>query len=422
MGYKESQFNQIIECEGHNYIYNSATKATILKYTENNLLDIFNAADSEKQQIMRDYGFVVSDEVDEISEQKYIYYKHFFNSDTLGIVLVPSMACNFSCPYCFEEPFREVRSDTTYFSTLYKYAEKEFSKYRHVSISLFGGEPLLFFEEMSAFLRFIKEDSEKKGYSLVTSIVTNGSLLTDEKMQELIELNCDSIQITLDGSKRTHDNLRKFRDGTPSFDHLINIINNVVGKSFDQYKGDFVVRFNIFNNTACEIENTLDLINPEIRGKIYVFFRNIYNTSCFKTENNCGVQIYKELIPIAKKMGFKVMYNKYVGRSCEACSDSNFAYITPDLTMWKCLNAKASNTDVGKIGKILNDGTVEYYGKNIAEWYKAADCFEDDKCRSCSKLPDCWGGCIAQNIVNKKRLCTDFNISSLPFIYRERTW
>lgn len=30
-------------------------------------------------------------------------------------------------------------------------------------------------------------------------------------------------------------------------------------------------------------------------------------------------------------MGFKIMKNRYRFRSCEACSDENFIYVTPDL-------------------------------------------------------------------------------------------
>ena len=52
-------------------------------------------------------------------------------------------------------------------------------------------------------------------------------------------------------------------------------------------------------------------------------------------------------------------------------------------------------------------------------WNKLANCFSNSKCRECKLLPDCYGGCILYYAKNKERLCKEFSMSSLPYLYED---
>lgn len=70
--------------------------------------------------------------------------------------------------------------------------------------------------------------SDKYNFIFGTSITTNGTLINKKILDKLVNYNCKTIQITLDGSKETHDTTRKFKNGLGSFDKLVNIINEVI--------------------------------------------------------------------------------------------------------------------------------------------------------------------------------------------------
>ena len=422
--FKQSRFNSSVIIGGKIIVYNSMTKAFLHiknEYAIEQVVCDINSGDCEAyaHKSLIDNGFIVEAEKDELAELKYIFNKGYFNDDTLSIALMPSMACNFACPYCFEEPYRDSKINPAYFPTLKKYAEKNFRYYNHVDVNMFGGEPLLFFEEMQNYLEYVAELSQKYCFAYSCSIITNGSLLTNHIMEALKLHKCNSMQITIDGCKRTHDQTRNFRDGRPSFDHLLSIINNVVGPYLHEMGMNFTLRFNLLNNSIEEVKDSLLLVEPQYRDKISVFFRNVYDTSCFEGNNSNSVNDYSDLLAFAEAQGFKIMYNQYFARSCEACSDANFGYITSDLAFWKCLNAKDCKENFGKIGQILEDGTIRFDAARLVEWYTAANCFDNEKCLQCSQLPDCLGGCIAHSVANqgKCRVCSEFNLTSLPFLY-----
>ncbi len=223
------------------------------------------------------------------------------------------------------------------------------------------------------------------------------------------------IQITIDGGAETHDKYRCFKNGTPSFGLLLNVINNVIGPRLEDSKISFILRINLNNNELSEIEHTLSLIKNEFRKSISIFFRAVYNTENYIERNSNNPNEYEEYIKMAIRMGYQTMKSQYFCRSCEACSDENFFYLNPDLSVWKCINSTSEQK--GKIGHIDTTGLLKINGDKVLKWYQAANCFSDPKCIECALLPDCLGGCILHKVVQGKRLCSPFDLVSLPHIY-----
>lgn len=80
-----------------------------------------------------------------------------------------------------------------------------------------GGEPLLrpdLFQVMAHACNL----------GFVWGITTNGTLLTDKNIQQMVDTNCKTLSISLDGLKETHDDLR----GHVCFDEVIAGIKKLV--------------------------------------------------------------------------------------------------------------------------------------------------------------------------------------------------
>lgn len=80
-------------------------------------------------------------------------------------------------------------------------------KERTIELTWFGGEPLLCYDKIVKLNDLLISNN----VSFTTSIITNGTLFTDDKIKLLNQLNIQQIQITLDGEQENHDKKRFFR-------------------------------------------------------------------------------------------------------------------------------------------------------------------------------------------------------------------
>jgi radical SAM protein with 4Fe4S-binding SPASM domain len=69
-------------------------------------------------------------------------------------------------------------------------------------ISISGGEPLM----RKDLLKILEYASKKE---IITAILTNGTLLTAKKASEIYDAGVRRLQISIDGKKETHNNIRK---------------------------------------------------------------------------------------------------------------------------------------------------------------------------------------------------------------------
>ena len=417
-----SKYNIITPNSNGTYLlYNSISKASVEIDNDfkQKYLDVENISALEKSDydFLVENNFIIDETRDETKELEYMFNANYFSKDPLNIVLVPTLKCNFSCPYCFEKVVCDKYNNPKYFETLKEYAKKQFHHHSLVQISLFGGEPLIYEKQALEFLEFAKQDSLKYGYDLKTSIVTNGSLLNEYNLSKLIEYGLFSLQITLDGGEKSHNTTRCFKDGKPSFDILIEKIKMVVRMTKDVPDFLFNLRINLNNNSEKDLEEVLDRFTEEERAHMRLLIRVIYNTDKYQGQNQNNLDDLKKYYDIALNKGANLVKNSYFYQVCEACADARFFYLMPDMTMWKCINDL--NFEKAKVGKIEDDGSVSINFENIINWYDMANCFKDEKCLKCKKLPDCFGGCVLHKAKKGDRSCKTFDMACLPYCMKK---
>lgn len=103
--------------------------------------------------------------------------------DFLQLYILPNFKCNFSCSYCFSANGRatEEVKEGDLLATLDFFINRDRINTDALSISyLGGGEPTLSWEIVKSGLEYAAKLAEKYDIKLYTTIVTNGSKLTDE--------------------------------------------------------------------------------------------------------------------------------------------------------------------------------------------------------------------------------------------------
>lgn len=161
-------------------------------------------------------SFVVAASLDEIE-----VVRRRFDADetdgTLRLTILPTLACNLSCTYCYQKSrspgmSRETQADVV------AWAERLMKSraYRAVAVDWYGGEPLLARRRLEALSTQLIRLADEAGMEYRASLVTNGTLVGKD-IGEFIDRNrIKDAQVTLDGLPGHHDARRPFSNGKPS--------------------------------------------------------------------------------------------------------------------------------------------------------------------------------------------------------------
>ncbi|HHV79167.1 MAG TPA: thioether cross-link-forming SCIFF peptide maturase [Firmicutes bacterium] len=127
-------------------------------------------------------------------------------------------ACNMNCAYCFA-------SAGTYRAPAImplEVAERavdfliEGWPGKRCEIDFFGGEPLLAWDTMVHTIVYAEERAARRGKRIRFTCTTNGTLLTEEKLQ-FFDDHRVALVVSLDGRPEVHDALRCLREGGGSY-------------------------------------------------------------------------------------------------------------------------------------------------------------------------------------------------------------
>lgn len=139
------------------------------------------------------------------------------------LTLVVAQTCNLRCRYCyavganFADEGRRMPLDVAQQAIRFLCARS--GRRRHLTVTLFGGEPLTNFPVIEAVVPWAHEECRKHRKTIHFCISTNGTLLSDQVIDFLIREKL-SILVSLDGPKDIHDAFRPMADGRGSFEVL----------------------------------------------------------------------------------------------------------------------------------------------------------------------------------------------------------
>jgi len=191
---------------------------------------------------------IISDDLNELDILKLRNHRDVFINNVYGLILNPTMDCNFKCWYCYETKIAGMMSDEIQ-NRIIKHVKTLFDKniISGLSLSWFGGEPLMCFNQLvypisNKMIEICKEHN----LPFNNAITTNGYLIEKSMIEKLKEIKLNSYQITLDGTKDRHDKSRILKNGNPTYDKIIQNINLLCHEIEDvaillriNYKGHF---------------------------------------------------------------------------------------------------------------------------------------------------------------------------------------
>lgn len=373
--------------------------------------------------------FLVDDGFDELEYVRHKVREARYADQELKLVVAPTMGCDFSCHYCFEDKAPTVLSRQDQRRIL-EYVASRIPGRRALGVQWFGGEPLLAIDVMESLSRGFMALAEAANATYGATLVSNGAHLTKDVAERLAALGVRSVQVTLDGDRRLHEQTRNDHTGGSSYDALLE--NVVAAREFLEVR----VRVHVAPFSIDRIQDLLDDLASRglADGETELYFAPLFHYVPRSRQSDATRQfepdekrffsaeqfakVEAELYARSAVAGFRLpeLFDTSYG-VCTAVQNNTFV-LGPRGNIYKCyfdLNQEAER--VGSLSEGVSPGPklVGWMDHEIAR---------DDECKSCSFLPVCFGGCTKKwrTGASKDTICTPFryNWQELLPLYMDR--
>lgn len=309
-----------------------------------------------------------------------------------------TMGCNMRCGHCgssCEQPLSDELTTEEALDVCNQIADLGL---RWVTLS--GGEPLTR-KDISLIIRRLSE----KGVAV--NLITNGWMLTEEKAKELKENGISTVAISIDGTEKIHDKIRKkgaFEHAGKAFSALksqgiktgaITTITNQNLEILENIKKDLLN----MGVDSWQVQLGLPMGNLKKKPDWVIEPENVDDIIefCYQTANEGEIKIYP-----ADCIGY------YTKKEIEI---KQYSYETPSVSIWDGCNAGIRGFGILQNGDILGCTSIRdksYIEGNIRErplreiwddpqnflWRRdmTKDKLEGN-CKTCAYGSKCLGGC-----------------------------
>jgi uncharacterized protein len=401
--YKPSRYNVLVPLTGGRVLaYNALSGGLALwQPDETALFDTITAPTSLDEsdptvQALEKGGYVVREQVDELGYIERQYRQHRYDPRRMILTIVPTMACNFGCDYCFQGAEKSAATmESPVQDAIVALLERVTPAINYFHVAWYGGEPLVrekVIESLSD--RFIAH-CDRHAITYDAMVVTNGYRLTPEVARSLYVRRVTGVQVTLDGPPDDHDQRRVLLSGGGTFDRIISNLKAWI----DEVPLHVTIRVNIDSRNGSHIHDLIDyLVEAGLSGrknlKIYFAPVEAITSACHTiasvtlTKSGYG-QLEAELNRHAFEANLSSLpYPPRFRGSCAAVRPKGFV-VLPDGEMHKCWNTVSWPEK--RVGTIFDLDALNM-DPQVLNWLHWSP-LDNDACRHCALLPVCAGAC-----------------------------
>jgi len=151
-----------------------------------------------------------------------------------GLLLLAAEQCNLACPYCIKDKLMDLRPERPQARIAAETARQaidafvavaERGPHTDLGLQFRGGEALLNAEVVLDATRHMRARWTRG--DVVTSMVSNGTLVTESLARALAELRI-TVEVSIDGPRAVHDLVRITKGGRPTYDRVVAGLHRLV--------------------------------------------------------------------------------------------------------------------------------------------------------------------------------------------------
>ncbi|RKY65687.1 MAG: hypothetical protein DRQ02_09905 [Candidatus Latescibacterota bacterium] len=413
--YKQSRYNFFFDAEDGTHLAFNAMSGGLAIIEDGNRDEVQRIladpnsyrSDTEEKKRLWDSllkgGFLIEKERDELAVLKMRNRVGRFNTDSFGLIIMPTLQCNFRCVYCYES-FPNISMKPEIEEGIVRWVRERTRFVKTFHVSWFGGEPLLRFDVIKRLGSEFKKIAEDRGCQYGMSITTNGYLLDEEKIKQLVPLDLQRVQVTLDGPPEVHDRRRPLANGRGTFNQ---ILENLVALDRLAPQVHITLRVNFDKTNLMYVPQLLHILPQGLRDRAGIYFRHVFsyhrNWSDMKCEKLANPsQNIAELQKKSIMSDFRHDPADSIGPMAAYCYADywNRFVVGPEGNLYKCTVAIEPGDRVGYITPHGKAHTTP-----LLEKWASVDPFEDEECRNCKWLPVCMGGCSRPRVYGEAKVC-----------------
>lgn len=420
-----SRYNHIVKSKEYGYLLYNAMSGALLQIDEGDIgmfRDLQRNPDAIEEYSNSDFllksQIVLDKQTEEDNLNNHIneILVRRYNPSHMSLTIAVTRACNFNCVYCYETSRPNVFMTKDVEESVLNFV-KQNESLRYLHVVWYGGEPLLNLDT----IRRLTREFQKLDVKYTAQIVTNGYLMTSAVSKEFCDLDIRTVQVTLDGVSDIHNKRRPLKNGDGTYDRILEntqaLLKNVpdvelyIRSNVDR---DNIDMYPLFHNEIISRFGSDPRIRP-YEG----FVNDVIESGCSPSDKNimdpedrvdyiinhyCSAGVEHTFLPI---------------RRHQTCIANNmYCYlIDPVGDLYKCWISMQNKKY--KIGNVSTKASFDSVMN--ARYLCGSDYIFSKKCRECSVMPICEGGCPMVRYFNKyekkgKDMCITFKKESLRLL------
>ena len=335
-----------------------------------------------------------------------------------GVIYEMTTLCNLECKYCYnywkkeEDNIPEIEKFNSK-----KTLKQFFRSTKCDDVTFSGGEPTMKFEELLDCIMYVKARNKS------VTIITNATLLDDEKIDLLAKLKVDLFEITINSyNKDLHEKINGKKD---SFDKSIENIKKIQNKGIEVVTPIVITKYNVQ-----DISETLEFIHSLGIQRIMVNRYNIGGYGCNEVKNILPtMQELREAYRKCQEFAIKYNTQLYSLVCVPQCvinpkdypniqfSNCDYNNLTRRYTLSRDGNIRYCNHSPEVIGNVFKNKMRDILKSDkLKKWAE----IEPEFCKDCNKKEVCQYGCRAASQQMGQGLVKEDPIVSIYKINKNR--
>lgn len=395
---KRSLYNSLIVLTDKSFLlYNAFTDSYLV--CKNEVLPLLECPAKEIEQRapafyknLVDGGFWVEDEVDEAERAVEEAMRHCDNAGSYRLIVNPTLNCNFQCWYCYENHSAYTKMSTEMVERVKRFLTRlcGASEMKHLDLSFFGGEPLLYYNDtvrpLIDCMRRCREGRPRLGCHI--HFTTNGYLITDTLLEHLATGGEQvGFQITLDGGREDHNKVRFSASGAGSYDRILTNIGKLLTKGME-----VVVRINFTAKnlqSLPQIAEDLRTLSPDACHKLSIDFQKVWQEGIDNDNPELAtcIEHFRHYFPHVTEHSLRIdgFRSPCYGDLLNEC------VINYNGDVYKC--TARDFTPANRVGTLNEEGEIDWLCPGFAS-QRLQEKFAKPVCRNCRIFPLCGAGCV----------------------------
>jgi uncharacterized protein len=329
-------------------------------------------------------GIFVDEAMDESNAMVEHLRSRFISCENYRIEIMITQRCNLACSYCYQQnpDLEQVEMDKlTINDTVSFINQLDLPS----TVTFYGGEPMLLLDQIEYITQRLKNPAR-------LSIITNGLFLTNQNVNRLLEYGITHCQVTLDGTRHTHDRRRHYPTGAGTFDVIFSNINEAVGTGLN-----ISIRTNVSDQNKKDLQDFYLLFYKDNLHKNFSF-----SISDVIGDSTSRHEIIYSLLSRLLKLGYNI--NCPISIPCQISSGRSYTidskgYIYPCM-YYAGVDNKYS---VGNVKTGISIDSQKYYFE-LTPW---------TECLDCSYVGICAGGCRIRGANMNVKHCQKLLLSNV---------